>query len=354
MKVKQLLIFVSLATTSLVVAQVDVTPANWKFSAKERGSASAVFIKSASTIGGNLIYSKTTSDGRKGFRAGDAMEGSIAVNHWTGEGDNIDYSAMTIAQKEKIDAFHEAFKFVDGGELGNLLCYKGKTATFDRPGAFSNTANMVAPSLNMFTQKDLAPGVYKVTLNIRTIMNTNVTPKTISCYVASSWYDNMKFAGSSTGLSFNVDCAPEFNNEWTTYEYEFQISNNSDPLYDETPVNTKLGLGTDIANNTIILMSSLKLEKMNVATLGGKVKISYPVYNDLPTGVEQLKQNELIVWGEDRTITIVDAKAPIEVYSANGQLVKCVDANSTLTTVPVDEMGIYIIKSGNQIRKIVL
>jgi hypothetical protein len=263
MKTKKLLFSLSVFFAATCMnAQTDMTPSNWKFSTKPQGPASSIFIKEASAIGGNLVYGKTTTDGHKGFRWADSYDGAIAVNNWTGAADGTEYAAMTPADQSNIDAYINAFQFVNGGELGNLLCYQGNGSTNTRLGAVKNTQSMSAPSLNIFTQKGLPVGTYKVTFSIRTIMNTGVSPKTVSAYVATSWFDQLMYSGSTTGISFNIDCAPAFNADWTTYQYEFDVTSNSDPLYDVTPVNLKLGINNwDITNTTIILLNSLKLEK---------------------------------------------------------------------------------------------
>jgi len=355
MKTKKLLF--SLAVFSAVTcmnAQTDMTPANWKFSTKPLGPASSIFIKESSSIGGNLVYGKTTVDGRKGFRAADSYDGAIVVNNWTGAADGTEYPNMTPADQSNIDAYINAFQFVDGGQLGNLLCYQGNGSTNSRPGAVKNTQEMSAPSLNVFTQKDLPVGIYKVTISIRTIMNTGVAPKISSAYVASSWFDQLKFAGSTNGISFNIDHAPDFNADWATYQYEFEVTSNSDPLYDLTPVNLKLGLNNwDIANTTIILLHSLKLEKVTAATLGGAVKITYPTFEDTPTAIKYIAEdNKFIVWGKNNVINVVDAKSPVEVFNTAGSLIGKAVNSSTLTTVSVPVKGTYLVKVGNQTRKV--
>lgn len=355
MKAKNLLLFAALSVVTSMNAQTDMTPSNWKFSTKSVGAASSIFIKDASTIGGNLVYGKTTSDGHKGFRWADNYDGAFVLNNWTGEGDNIEYANMTAAQKSNMDAFIDACRFVDGGQLGTIFCYQGNGSTYSRAGAVKNTQGMSAPSLNIFTQKGLPVGIYKVTMNIRTIMNDNVSPKTMSCYVASSWYDNLKFAGSNNGLSFNIDCAPAFNSDWSTYQYEFEVTSNSNALYDLTPVNCKVGLGWDMSNSAIILISSLKLEKVTAPTLNGAVNVTYPTYNDTPTGIKNMAEdNNFIVWGANNEITVVDAKLPVEVYSVSGQLIGKVMNGSSVTKVSVPFKGTYLVKVGNQTRKVIL
>lgn len=355
MKTKFLLLALAVTFSTCMNAQTDVTPANWKFSTKTIGQASSIFIQGASTIGGNLVYGNTAPDGHKGFRWADTYEGAIALNNWTGAGDNIEYASMSVAQKSNMDAFISACRFVDGGQLGTIFCYQGNGSTFSRTGAVKNTQGMSAPSLNIFTQKNLPAGTYKVTINMRTIINSSVAPKTMGCYVASSWYDNLTFAGSTTPLSFNIDCAPAFNADWATYQYEFVVASNSDPLYDITPINCKIGMGWDMSNSAIILISSLKLEKMTAATLNGAVKITYPTYNDTPTGIKNTADdNNFIVWGANNKINIVDANSPVEVYDMAGHLIKKVENGATAIKVSVPVKGTYLVKVGNQTRKVVL
>ena len=356
MKTKKLLFSLAISVATCMSAQTDMTPSNWKFSTKPLGPASSIFIKEASAIGGNLVYGKTTADGHKGFRAADSYDGAIVVNNWTGAADGTEYPAMTAADQSNIDAYINAFQFVNGGQLGNLLCYQGNGSTNSRPGAVKNTQSMSAPSLNIFTQKDLPVGIYKVTFSIRTIMNAGTSPKSSSVYVASSWFDQLKFAGSSTGIAFGIDQAPAFNADWTTYQYEFEVTTNTNPLYDLTPVNLKLGINNwDITNTTIILLNSLKLEKVTAATLGGAVKITYPTFDDTPTALKTIADdNKFITWGANNVINVVDAKSPVEVFNTAGSLIGKAVNSSALTTVSVPAKGTYLVRVGNQTRKVVV
>ncbi len=356
MKAKTLLFSLAICFATVMNAQTDMTPSNWNFANKALGPAGSIFIQGASAIGGNLVYGHVTSDGHKGFRWADSYDGSIAVNNWTGAADGTEYAAMTPADQSNINAYIAAFQFVNGGSLGNLLCYQGNGSTNSRPGAVKNAQGMSAPSLNIFTQKGLPVGTYMVTFSIRTIMNTGVAPKTVSAYVATSWYDQLMYSGSTTGISFNIDCAPAFNADWTTYQYEFDVVANADPLYDLTPVNLKLGINNwDIANTTIILINSLKLVKETAATLGGAVKISYPTFNDTPNAIKNIADdNKFIAWGANNVINVVDAKSSVEVFNTAGSLIGKAVNGSMLTTVSVPVKGTYLVKVGTQTRKVVV
>jgi len=51
---------------------------------------------------------------------------------------------------------------------------------------------------------------------------------------------------------------------------------------------------------------------------------------------------------------VVDAKSPIQVYSVSGKLVSFKSPISSVTTIPVAQKGVYIVKIGESCRKIVL
>lgn len=351
---KRLLLSTAVITflTANVMAQTEVTPANWKFSAMPKGSAKNIFIIDAARIGSNLSYSGEGGEpGKKGFRKADKLPGAFVVNDWDPTGVAA-YENMTADQKARFDNFYDAMQIVDGGKLGNILCYQGINSTAIEDRATKNKSAMGAPSLNMFTQKDLPNGIYRLSLSMRVIMNAGEAAGSIGLYCASSWYDQMNYAGSNTGISFNIDCAPDFNAFWTTYQYEVEVKANPDANYDLLPINNKMGLG-NFANSAVILMKDYKIEKVSEPTLGGKIKIIPEDWDDAPTGISKMSNDNIIVFGNANGITVIDAKTLIEVYSVAGQLIAQKQPNvGSYTTIPVTQRGVYIVKVGNTSKKV--
>lgn len=334
-----------------VMAQVDVTPANWKFSAMPKGGVKSIFIVEAARIGGNMSYAGEGGDpGTKGFRRADALPGAIAVNDWAEP--DASYPDMTPDEKARFENFYDAMQIVDGGELGNILCYQGISSTAVDARATKNKSAMGGPALNMFTQKNLVPGIYRFSLSIRVIMNAGAPAAKMNLYCASSWYDQLNYAGSNTGILFDIDCVPDFNDFWTTYQYEVEVTKNADANYDLTPINNKLGVG-GFANDAVILLRDYKIEKIADATLDGKVKITAENWDDAPTGISNTLSNNIIVFGNANGITVIDAKTLIEVYSTNGQLIAQKQPNvDSFTTIPVSQKGVYIVKVGKISKKV--
>ena len=347
MKTKTLLFSLAISFATCMNAQTDVTPANWKFSTKTIGPAGIT----TSTPAGIIIQSECSIDALSfPVTATNALPGSIVLFDWLGTG-KLKYASMTTAQQSNMNAFIAGFNIVNGGTLGNILCYQGSGSTNTRPGSIKNTVGLNAPSIDIFSHTLAASGTYLVTLSIRTIQNAGASTVSISGYAADAYYTQLNSSGTSTGIGFNISCDPAFNASWTTVQYEFTTS----PFY--SPVVCKLGLPWDIANNSIILINSLSIVKEAAATLGGVVKITYPTFDDTPifTGIKNIADdNKFIVWGANNVINVVDAKSPVEVYSTAGHLIGKAVNGSTLTTLKVPVKGTYLVKVGNQTRKVVL
>lgn len=360
MKGKLLFTAVVMFIAANAMAQTDVTPEGWKL--KERGSARSMFLVDAAKIGSNLSYAgEGGEEGHKGFRRADNLPGVFVMNHYTGEGaeHSQPYEKMTEAQKQTLENFYEAMQIVDGGSLGNILCYQGAGSTVVDARAVKNKSAMVAPQMNIFTPKTLPDGLYRMSLSVRVILNPTVEKASIGLYLATSWGDNVYYAGSNpdTQIHFQMECMPATNAYWTTYQYEFKIdaatAEGANPLYDLLPLDARFGMGEVIANNSIMLMKAPKIEKINAPTLGGKLNIIPEDWNDA-SGVTRTLGEDLIVFANQNGITVIDAKAPIEVYNISGQLIEKKEPNaSSCTVIPVTEKGAYIVKVGKISRKVV-
>lgn len=358
MKRKTLL---SIATSMMIAtslsAQVDCTPANWKFDTMQKGSAQGLFIKEAAAIGGNF-QKQTLEDGRQGFRYADNLQGGFAVAHWTGEAD-CGYNDLTEQQKADFQAFYDAFQIADGGDLGNVLIYQGNSSTETDNRAVKNTVGMSSPGVYVVTQKDLQTGTYKVTIPVRMIVNADLATAKMNTYLGTSWWDGVPLAGSGQSgyANFTLESIPDFNQYWTSYSFEVEVTNNSDPKYDFTPVLIKLGLDWNAANGTILIFDDFKIEKVSAPTLGGQLKVDAVDWDDTPaggTGIGNVeKKDNIIVFTNTNGIVVVDATEKIEVYNATGMLVASKLPNNAATTIEVSEKGIYLVKTGNTTRKII-
>ena len=333
------------------MAQVDCSPKNWSFDKLTRGSADGLFIRESSALGSNFIGDKTLG---KGFRWADNLEGGFSVANWTGS--DVAYKDMTADQKANLEAFYHAFQIVDGGKLGNIMIYQGNASTATDARAVKNAESMSAPNVYLVSQKDLSMGMYRISIPMRVILNEDVTNTVdINSYFGTSWWDNKPFlGGANTDGNFHLSAVKDFNDYWTNYQFEIEITSNSDASYDFTPLLIKLGLGATITNKSILMFDDIKIEKITEATLGGTLKVDPVDWSDTPTGVSYTKyEDNVIVFANNNGISVIDATAPIEVYTVAGQLIEKVSPNTTVTTIPVKEKGVYIVKTGDVTRKVV-
>lgn len=341
------------ATSS--VAQQNVTPSKWKFSEMSLGSAESLFLVEGASGKGNLKYP---------FRLADNMDGAIVMASGAVSGPN-DYNQFTDEQKKIFSDFYNACQIIDGGSLGHLFCYQGNASTASDSRVTKAANSFGGAQMHFFSKKEgMSVGIYRVTIDIRMILNagediTDAEGKGgISVYAANSWYDPMKYAGAdiqfdAAGQNSNMKFYADFNNVWQTYQFEVNIVNIED--HDTFPIVFKLGFGKWL-DRSILLMRNLKIEKVDSPTLGGEAKL-YGKYNldwnDTPTGMNLLYNNEVIVYTVDNSISVLDAKSPIEVYTITGKLVDKVEPTSTFTSIPVLQKGAYIVKVGKVVKKVV-
>lgn len=344
------------------VAQQNVTPSRWKFSEMPIGSAKSLFLVEGASGKGNLQYKSG-----EGFRLADDLDGAI-VTASSGANAPNNYAEMTDEQRKIFSDFYEACQIIDGGTLGNLFCYQGKESTASDARITKATGSFGGAAMYFLTKKDgMSPGIYRVTIDIRVISNAGVDITDlstgaggISVYVANSWYDPMKYAGAdiqfdAAGKDSNMKFYSNFNDYWQTYQFEVNMVNIED--HETFPGVFKLGFGKWF-DNAIVLMRDLKIEKVDAPTLGGEAKL-YGKYNldwsDAPSGVNlSYSNNEVIVYTVDNSISVLDAKSTIEVYTVTGELVRKVEPISTFTSIPALQKGAYIVKVGKTVKKVVL
>lgn len=363
MKRKSLLFGAALLMAAGVMAQTDVTPANWKFSNQSVGSAAYIYAKDGCALNGNLVYNEPSKLGDKavqtliGFRYADNMEGAIALSPWIEdmsmypEGAAVYGINMTDEHKAIIDNFIGASQIVQDGTFKDF-CYQGNASTASISGAVKNTGDAPAVKMNIFTNKITEDGTYRFTMPIRVICNDDMTSADLSFYTSTAWYDPLPLSGSGKDDGANtLTFGKVFNDDWTVIQFELDVkAQGADATVQLTPVNIALGLGA-LGNQSIILFRDFKLEKVPAATCGGELKYLDDYF---PTSIEKNEIGaDVIVYSTDNAITVIDANAPIEVYTTAGTLVNKVEANNTVTTIPVAQKGIYLVKVGATTKKVV-
>lgn len=347
---KGLLLFCAagLLASSSLIAQ-DYAPVNWKFSEMEEGSAESIFIKEMGA---------TTWNCKAPFRLADDGNGGIGLScnvggDLTGPGSDT-YENVTDADKAVLEEFYKAARIVNGGSE-NLLCLVGKNATVDYPGAVKNIKLLPAATLFWLSGTDMPlASNYRLTIDYRVIAQADAN---ISLTIATSAYDGID-NGTDLGTGYRTYDLPvvkDYNDYWNRGTLDFIVNDNTDENYKELPIVIKMWLGGSLYDNSVILFRSLKLEKIdeiNMDNVPGQV--TDPGFVDEPSAIEENFSNSTIVFSENGTISVIDPSAPIEVYNANGVLVKRIENNSTLVNIPMEESGLFIVKSGDTVKKVIL
>lgn len=346
MKCKSLLFCSSAMLFSMAqVSAQDFTPTNWKFSTMEVGSASSLFIKETCKSAWNISFP---------YRAADSKNGAITLSIAPG-GDIATagklYADMPEAEKAVFDDFIQSAAIVPGGDLGNLLCIKGKEFAGDDSRGTKHA--YLAPNTTLWffsgTELPLASN-YRVAFSFRTILNPDVVGAALSFTMATSHYDGVD-AGSYRQKE--IDCYPEFNDYWTTAAFDINIADNTDPKYSELPLVVKLFLKGGIADQGMLLLKDITITKINqIDNTYVPAKIIEEDYVDTSVSTT-LENNNAMIWLDGNDITVLDAKEKIEVYTCNGTLVAEKTPVSEATIITLSQKGVYLVKTGNVCKKIV-
>ena len=362
MKRKSLLFGAALLMAAGVMAQTDVTPANVKFSAMEKGNPSEIFAKDASKFGGNLNQSGTYLNSVVGDKPG-----VLVVHSWSGSISEKNWADMTAEEKQNFEDFYNTFQIVDGGALGNILAYQGVNSTVTDNRITKNVSSLGdAPSLCFLTPTTgfVQGKVYRFTASFRTVLNDDATDYELNLNIKDSQGNEQHFAKTdgATGdgtFSQKIKFAKDFNNYWfqTQFELIYNAGNETDD-YKFLPYNLQFGLGGVMGMNALFFMRDLTIEQVDAPILDGKIKTTpQPTWNDTPNpdaiSAQELNNN-IIVFANDGIISVVDASAPVEVYNAAGVLVNRAEAEGTVVNIPVAQKGLYLVKVGATTRKVVL
>lgn len=345
---RNLLLASAVCLFSLGAMAQDYAPAAWKFSTQEIGSAQGLFIRE---------MAKTDWNASAPFRLADNLDGAIGLTSAAGGDIAIggkSYADMSEGDKAAFEDFYNSCQIVDGGTLGHIFCYQGNKSTAVDARAVKNPKSMPNSTLFWLSNTDVPLNSnYRLSVSFRVIANGQGK---LALTVATSHYDGID---ENTGLGdgyrqYDLAFDPAYNEYWATGEMDITIKDNTDPKYKELPLVVKMYLnGIDQA---ILLLDDIKLEKIDAIDMERvPCKIVDQDWNDAPTGLNYAERDDrAIVWGKDGEITVVDAASPVSVYSISGELVAFKAPMSNLTTIPIKEKGVYIVKVGNSSRKVVL
>ena len=328
----------------------DYAPKAWRFSEMNVGSAEEIFIKEMGSTQWNCKAPfRLADDGNGGVGLSCAVGGDIV-----GPGSDA-FDNITEADKAVLDEFYKSATIVDGGSE-NLLCLYGINSENTYQGATKCEKSLPNATLFWLSGTDMPLGEnYRLTIDYRVITNS---AGAIKYTIATSAYDGID---NNTGLGsggyrekeYTID--PAFNDYWIRTALDFIVEDNNDANYKELPIVVKMFFG-GVFDQSVILFRSFKLEKIDKIdeknVPGSQTVVTD--FEDNPSSVEKAFENSTIVTTNNGSITVIDAKAPIEVYNTTGVLVKRVNNNATLINIPMEENGMFIVKSGDVVRKVVL
>ncbi len=352
MKVRNLLLVATGLLCAAGMSAQDYAPAAWRFSEMQVGSAESIFIREMGSTNWNC---------KAPFRYADDGQGGVGLACPSSQGGDMvgpstdSYADMSEADKAVFEEFYQSAQIVNGG-TENLLCLVGKNATESYPGGVANTKSL--PAVTLFwlsgTEMPLASN-YRLTIDYRVIAKEDGK---ISLTVATSAYDGID-QGTDLGdgyRAFDLPVQTAFNAYWTRGVLDFIVKDNTDPNYKELPIAIKMWLGGNMYDNSVILFRSIKLEKIDAIDMNNVPGQALDCdFEDNPSsGVSGVFTNGLIAFGNNGVISVIDAAEPIEVYNAAGVLVSRVNEVSTLVNIPVNQNGLFIVKSGSESRKVVL
>ena len=84
----------------------------------------------------------------------------------------------------------------------------------------------------------------------------------------------------------------------------------------------------------------------------------YPDYKDNPDASSSVEQLDIkdsgAIFAANGAITVIDADAAIEVYNIAGAKVATVAAPSTVETIDLDMNGVFMVKVGEKVQKVIL
>lgn len=328
----------------------DYAPQAWKFNDMNVGEAESIFIKEMGSTQWNCKAPfRLADDGNGGVGLSCAVGGDI-----TGPGSDA-FENITDADKAVLESFYKSARIVDGGSE-NLLCLIGRNSENTYPGGAKCEKSLPNATLFWLSGTDMPLGEkYRLTIDYRVIANN---AGNIKYTIATSAYDGID---NNTGLGsggyrekeYTID--PAFNDYWIRSALDFIIEDNKDANYKELPIVIKMFFG-NVYDNSVILFRSFKLEKIDQID-NNNVPGSQTVVNDFtdnPSSIENPFSNSTIVTTSDNSIIVIDAKAPIEIYNTTGTLVKRINNSSTVVNIPMEENGMYIIKSGDVVRKVII
>ena len=353
---KKSLLLTTAALCSLgMMAQTDVTPANWKFYNMEAGTSAyenGIFWEEWASTGWGIrtnteFVNNVGSDGGIVYASGTSLTGGTDTDNWAN---------ITEADKAALKNIYESATILDAGidEEGNpenILCFISSSTDKTFEGGKKATSTMDGGTFFWFTGKDLQQGqCYRLTFEFRAIIGNSVD-NGIDMAPRLACYDVI----SGTG-DFKQTVQAGLSNRWQKVTYDLNVGNYTDgtavfPLIIKWYFHSMLQEG-------VVLFRSPKLETIDAPEYPngqyGASTFSDKTLEPGSVNAIEAADNNAIVSAKNGNITVIDANAPVEVYNMAGAKVASVAAPATVETISLDMNGVFVVKVGDKVQKVIL
>lgn len=365
MKRNLLLTGAAICALGALAQTTNYAPQNWRFDQMQAGTAESIFLREIATGGWNCPAPFAAYDGK----------GGIAIATGGAGVSSNSYASMTDEEKAYLEDFYTnaqivttTFTTTDTKEqtTENVLCMVGKDATETygtgtaRVNSFPNPALFLI-SGNEDSSTPMTVGrYYRLTIDYRVI--TEAATGSISVTIADNSYNGIDIGtglGSGSYRTGELAIYGDLSGEWNRGIFDFYVADNTEEGYRELPLAVKCYIANGLMDNSIFLFRTIKLEEIsevdpaNVPCNNNEV----PNYTDEPgtNSVEQIGISEgAIVTAANGKITVIDANAPIEVYNMSGAKVAYVAAPSMAESISLDMNGVFVVKVGETVKKVIL
>ena len=314
---KKSLLLTTAALCSLgMMAQTDVTPANWKFYNMEAGTSAyenGIFWEEwASTdwgirTGAEFVNNVGT-DGGIIYASGTSLTGGTVTNT---------YANITDDDKAALKNIYESATILDAGidEEGNpenILCFISSSTDKTYPGGTKASSNMYDGTFFWYSGKDLSYGKFRLTFEFRAITDNSVASGIDMTFCGADYY---------TVNTFKYDIQAALKDRWCKAMVDFEIPNPGDAT-NAFPIIIKWYFHS-LLQEGVMLFRSPKLETISEFEYqNGRFTASDFSDETLqePGSVNAIEAtgNNAIVSVKNGNITVIDANAPVEVYNMAG------------------------------------
>ena len=335
-----------------MMAQTDVTPAKWKFYDMEAGTSAyenGIFWEEwASTDWGirtaGEFVSNVGSDGGIIYASGTSLTGGTVSNNW----ENI-----TDADKAALKNIYESATILDAGideegEPENIMCLISSSTDKTFEGGTKATSSMYDGAFFWYSGKDLPYGNFRLTFEYRAIIGNSASDGIDLTFLGADYYTVNTYKNTvQQGLS----------NNWCKVVVDFALPDPGDAT-NTFPLIVKWYFHS-LLQEGVMLFRSPKLETISAMEYDkgsfGPSTFSDVTLQERPGGVNAIEAgSNAIVTAKNGAITVIDANAPVEVYNIACAKVASIAAPSAVETISLDMNGVFVVKVGEKVQKVIL